>query len=243
MILEWNTEVSKNILERLLDAIDDLASADPFFEHPWVIEVSEKASSSKTSYRELIRQRLIENLVRFSGPLNDDPNFPFFSYFPGLARGLTRTGLQTHMMDLNQPPQLEGVKISISHNPLLGGFIISDEAAGFDIEDRNRIEPKLIQRIASAEEMKVAPFPAAIWGAKESAWKAIQNSSRVVVKPTVMTDIEITSWKVLQPSRIETFEIKSSTSSGNQLLTFPEGVARGCVIYLDSHLFSFFFIK
>ncbi len=240
MNLQWNTEVSKNVLEQLLDQIDDLASADSFFEHPWVVEVSEKASAGNPDHRVLIRERLLGNIIRFSGPMNDDPNFPFYPYFPTLGRGKTRTALQDQVLNLNQPPKVNGIHLSISHNSQLGGFVISDCAVGFDIEDRNRITKNLIQRVSSEDEIRQAPFASALWGAKESAWKALQQSSHTNFKPKVISEVQITNWKVIQASQIETFEIKNLTMSESSSHA-PEG--RGCVIYLGSHLFSFFFIK
>jgi phosphopantetheinyl transferase (holo-ACP synthase) len=241
MNLQWNTEVSKNILEQLLDQIDDLASADSFFEHPWVVEVSEKASSEKPDHRNLIRERLLENIIRFSGPMSDDPNFPFYPYFPTLGRGQTRAALQNRVLNLDQPPQVSGVHLSISHNNHLGGFVISDCAAGFDIEDRNRINKNIIQRVSSEDEIKKAPFSLALWGAKEAAWKALQQTTRTTFKPQLISEIEITNWNVIKASQVETFEVKNLIISEDS--SPPPAHGRGCVIYLGSHLFSFFFVK
>ncbi len=89
------------------------------------------------------------------------------------------------LSDLSRPPRLEGWAISVSHCPLLGGFMAapSDSHVGLDFELASRVSPQIARRVAafSGEEkvlqnIEAAKQPFALfWSAKEAAIKAFGN--------------------------------------------------------------------
>ena len=97
------------------------------------------------------------------------------------------------LLDLTKLPSHPLFNISISHCPKASGFALIDKNSliGLDIEDVQRPNDKLIQRISSAREIKETPFPQRLLSAKESAWKAVHQRHSI----TTISQIETLSWK------------------------------------------------
>lgn len=83
---------------------------------------------------------------------------------------------------------------SISHAPGLGGYVCTQDPGvfiGFDIELSSRVTPAIVQRICKTElEALEAPSPAALWTAKEAAYKSLRGLNQ----PEVISEISITGW-------------------------------------------------
>lgn len=102
---------------------------------------------------------------------------------------------------------------SISHAPGLGGWaaartfkqVLAGAGApprglGFDLEKSARVTEALVRRVCRVPgEFEQAPSPAALWTAKEAAYKSLRGPDQ----PTLASEIEIVSWGTL--SRFETF--------------------------------------
>ena len=82
-------------------------------------------------------------------------------------------------LNLNIRPQIENGTISISPCESLGGFIVSEQSVGLDIEEKSRLSAKLTERISSHDEISMwvssQYLKKAIWTAKESSFKAFCN--------------------------------------------------------------------
>lgn len=127
------------------------------------------------------------------------------------------------ILDLQKVPVLPQVGFSISHNKKCGGFVLNPQgqAVGLDVEIAQRVQERLIARVAAnKEEVGLAPSAASLWTAKEAAIKCLYRSGR---QPNVIAEVEIGGWQV--KSEIETcrFITNDPTLSQN----------RGCVVELE----------
>lgn len=93
---------------------------------------------------------------------------------------------------------------SVSHCPELGIFVLSKLPVGVDVEISQRVSEKTIGRMATQEELGHSPTPAALWCAKEAAFKAL----RPFDQPSVMSRISIGSWHNID-SQTDTFLFKN----------------------------------
>ena len=74
-----------------------------------------------------------------------------------------------------EPPIIPDISISISHCPLMGGFVFSFDkktSIGFDIEISDRVD-RAIEYLSTYKEIKEAPEKSLLWVAKESVFKCI----------------------------------------------------------------------
>lgn len=101
-----------------------------------------------------------------------------------IAASLALTPTESsEIFDLSMPPRLDGFAISVSHAPGLGGFVAgrSHLSIGFDLEDRQRIQPAVLERICTSAEravlsdLQAAGLGAWLWVAKEASIKAAGN--------------------------------------------------------------------
>ena len=97
-----------------------------------------------------------------------------------------------NVLDLSQMPTTEHTSISISHCRNASGFILAskDYSIGLDLEVADRVSDKLITRISVAGEVTKTPKPHYLLSAKESAWKATNQSHSI---PTI-SHIETMKW-------------------------------------------------
>lgn len=95
------------------------------------------------------------------------------------------------LADLKWTPRLTHWSVSISHGRTLGGWVARRRpgSIGFDVEVKERIEPRLISRIATPEEIALAPEPAFLWCAKESYFKCLEAD-----QPVTMSSLKISNW-------------------------------------------------
>lgn len=127
-------------------------------------DVRSEWGSQNTNHRMLIRKGLLEYLKR------DHP-----------------AEIEDSIWDLESPPVLKSLKVSISHCHGLGGFVVCSRSIGFDVEEKSRLTPKLVERISNPAEMKLAPHHELLWTAKEAVFKC---STQYVM----ITQINIDAW-------------------------------------------------
>jgi 4'-phosphopantetheinyl transferase EntD len=106
----------------------------------------------------------------------------------GMEVGLER------IEDLSEAPRLPEGSVSISHCRLLGGWAFSatSQRLGLDIEQIARVRPELALRMSNESEMEEAPHPAALWTAKEAAFKYLRGERQ----PLTAKEIRVTSWSL-----------------------------------------------
>lgn len=102
--------------------------------------------------------------------------------------------------------------ISISHCPVFGGFVFSfDKGAslGFDVEIKKRVSAKALSRISTKKELAAAPSPpAALWTAKEAAFKCAGAIDR---KLKFLNECGISNWNQ-KKSKIYCFSFETNQS-------------------------------
>ena len=133
------------------------------------LELRPEWGSEQKDYRRLLRQRLVE-LCGNSAPAAPD-----------------------QLMDLRRIPRVPGLSISVSHCPVVGGFLIVHNpflTVGFDVEVAERITPEIENRMSLPGERDRAPIPGAAWVAKEATFKALIGTKQ----PKLVSAIETHSW-------------------------------------------------
>jgi hypothetical protein len=106
--------------------------------------------------------------------------------------------------DLNSPPLLKSLFVSISHCKGMGGFALSTQALGFDVEDTTRISQQVIDRVSTEEELKACPEFELLWPAKEAVFKCSTEFYTI-------THIQILNW---EKSQNDTYFFKCLTAQG-----------------------------
>lgn len=76
-----------------------------------------------------------------------------------------------HILDLQLLPKTDQYYFSISHTKGLGGYVVSAEPVGLDIENLSRLNSKLIERISNASERNLLLDPRWLWCIKEASFK------------------------------------------------------------------------
>ncbi len=137
------------------------------------------------------------------------------------------------ILDLRQPPSTERFSISISHTPVLGGYVwtLQPHLIGFDLEVCARVTPEIARRIAQPGELEQAPTPAALWVAKEAVFKCLLNQHQ----PKILTSVEIKSWETINS---ETFLFRA------KLRDLPESLqGLGATLTIDGVQIGLFFMN
>jgi len=127
------------------------------------------------------------------------------------------------ILDLQKVPVLPQVGFSISHNKKCGGFALNPQgqAVGLDVEISQRVQDRLIARVAAnKEEVGLTPSAASLWTAKEAAIKSLYRSGR---QPSVIAEVEIGDWQKRNGLETCRFITNDPTLSQN----------RGCVMELE----------
>lgn len=109
------------------------------------------------------------------------------------------------------------VHSSVSHSPMLGGYIgLTDKhpstlQLGFDIEEIDRVTQAAADRVAHPKDHGFGLLtPAGRWSAREAAFKALQGDCQ----PQVVSQIALTEWEE-HPHDILKFKFSASgVSSG-----------------------------
>ena len=137
-------------------------------------------------------------------------------------------------LNLDRPPRLQECSVSISHSPLLGGFLLSSQShIGFDIEQQARISSAVIRRICSEEECAQAPQLNFLWSAKEAAYKSLIAP----LQPETTSEIRTSLWQELEGN---SYNIWSFSFSVQQVTQNHLSKNLGLGLLFDSfpHFFS-----
>lgn len=123
------------------------------------------------------------------------------------------------VLDLDQIPKVLQLKedpeilkyVSISHSPVLGGFVLSSKQIGFDLEQKQRLSPSVLKRISDEDERQMLPaeMQSSMWTIKESVYKCPENIS------SNMVAVKIKSAEVLENKYLKTvsqFNLKNYIS-------------------------------
>ncbi len=90
-----------------------------------------------------------------------------------------------NILNLNNLPLSQKLFFSISHTIDIGGYAASSTPIGFDIENINRINSKITQRVSTDKERISTSSNETLWTSKEATVKLLHSK-------VLMTDIEIT---------------------------------------------------
>ncbi len=106
-------------------------------------------------------------------------------------QSITPAASLNELDDLKKPPRPKDWSVSIAHCLTLGGWAAVPRPwrVGLDIEQLKRVSNAIVDRVSGNEERKLAPTVAALWGAKESAFKALEHE-----QPKVIAQITIDQW-------------------------------------------------
>ncbi len=109
-------------------------------------------------------------------------------------------------LDLEKIPESDKFFVSISHCKSLGGYALHlKKDIGFDVEEVNRIQPEVIERISTDKDREIFKGENSkfLWVIKEAAFKMTSGRS------DVMTEVEIeTLDKVGERSYLGTLSVK-----------------------------------
>ncbi|MEM7646002.1 MAG: hypothetical protein AAF203_03745, partial [Pseudomonadota bacterium] len=132
--------------------------------------------STQANHRKELRQQLQTIIQRREPSIN----------FDGLS-------------DLSKRPVLPGYSMSLSHCPLGSGFCLFPDdqvQVGFDLEQKSRLNPKLIERVSTQIERNQSINPLFLFTAKEAAWKAVNKPLSLLT----ISDVHTTSWRLIEPN-------------------------------------------
>ncbi len=123
----------------------------------------------------------------------------------------------------------EGGHFSISHSKKAGGFAISTDPIGLDIETANReVSDAVYLRISDEEERDLNISPIEMWVAKEASFKALNSAFYSESRPTpdfslkTISQIKITKKTTLKSGLPYRFSFKLRNFNG--LSSFGEGI-------------------
>ncbi|HWU44371.1 MAG TPA: 4'-phosphopantetheinyl transferase superfamily protein [Bdellovibrio sp.] len=118
---------------------------------------------------------------------------------------------------------------SISHTEGLGIFALASLPLGVDVEVAQRVKESTVGRISSSKELNETPSAAALWCAKEAAFKAL----KMFRQPSVISGISIGGWQKID-SQFETFQLLNASEYEAPLKS------HGVVVIYDEYVLSFF---
>lgn len=183
-------------------------------ELPWLAgEMQNNWGSEHADSRALIRSHLVQY---WQSPLGHRiTDFQNFSNNPGSSSVIE----ELDEMRSNKIPNLPWASQTISHCKTAGGWMATSPrfGIGMDLEEHDRLNMKLISRIASEDESSQAPNPLYLWAAKEAAFKSQSRRNQ----PQIFSQIKIESWNKLD-SYLFKFEFKreseEASASGRGLI-------------------------
>lgn len=90
-----------------------------------------------------------------------------------LRKALYRKTKIKNVLNLNHFPNIDPKYVSLSHCPVMGGFVISQQPVGLDLEQYQRLSSSVLKRISKDEEQKLFTENQmkALWTVKESVYK------------------------------------------------------------------------
>ena len=134
--------------------------------------LNKKASLSD---KKKLREKLIHHIKSQTGYKDNDLNWD-------------------ELLKLKTKPFVPGLGLSISYcNYLAVCAIVFDQkvSIGFDIEHKERVTNRLVERISSQKEISQCPHPALLWTAKEAGVKSLSSHSQ----PVLFKNCRLSNWK------------------------------------------------
>ena len=123
-------------------------------------------------------------------------------------------------------PDCSFAAISVSHCPVLGGFVFSFNqkiTLGLDMEQSHRVNEQLMGRLSKTEELQKAPDPSFLWAAKEAAFKCLTLEQNRLIK-----HISITEWeKTASDSYHFHFQVEGQNTKGRGSAFLVDELALG----------------
>ena len=100
---------------------------------------------------------------------------------------------EAQLLNIGGKPKGSIVALSISHTRSIGVFLFTFDKSlsiGFDIENKNRVTKKVIERVSSKEELSQAPEVSLLWTAKEAGFKSLSAKTGALF----LSDCLISQW-------------------------------------------------
>jgi hypothetical protein len=167
-----------------MTALDRIISLSRYFfakEDLFYADIREDWGSQNPDHRLLIRKGILEYLkLSYPDQLSDS------------------------LWDLETPPVLKNLFVSISHSDGMGGFILSNKSIGLDIEKTIRLTEALVSRVSTPEEIQSCPDPKLLWTCKEAVFKCSPQFYTI-------SHVHIDQWTV---SEAQTPAFSSLTAKG-----------------------------
>lgn len=129
-------------------------------------------SSQNKNHRLLIRQHLVKTQAHCINSAEEKEN----------------------ILNLDLLPQLKSVYISISHNSEFGGYVVSPQPIGFDLELLTRIKKNIVERVCTNEDILKCPRYEYLWGAKEACFKLISQNPDIFAPISALSEINDLVW-------------------------------------------------
>lgn len=127
-------------------------------------------------------------------------------------------------------PNCSFATISVSHCPVLGGFVFSFNqkiTLGLDMEQSHRVNEQLMGRLSKTEELQKAPDPSLLWAAKEAAFKCLTPEQNRLIK-----HISITKWKKITLDNYHFyFQVKGQKTKGCGAAFLVDELALGFALF------------
>lgn len=141
-------------------------------DHKIEFGATEGSSLENETLRSTARKKIVEALKNLNEPLTLDD--------------------EARLLDLKQVPELAHASISISHTASTACWVISPQTLklGLDLENPERVSIPILKRVCSQQEINKAPSHAALWCAKEAAFKALNRTEGT----SVLSQIEASQW-------------------------------------------------
>ncbi|MCY4513325.1 MAG: hypothetical protein OXB86_06525, partial [Bdellovibrionales bacterium] len=152
--------------------------------------------------------------------------------YSSLKKTLPEDFFGKHCENLLTPgarPDCSFAAISVSHCPVLGGFIFSFNqkiSLGLDMEQSHRVNEQLIGRLSKTEELQKAPDPSLLWAAKEAAFKCMTPEQNLLLK-----HILIFKWIKIKPDHYHFyFQVEGQDIKGRGAAFLVDTLALGFAI-------------
>ena len=130
-------------------------------------------------------------------------------------------------------PNCSFAAISVSHCPVLGGFVFSfnrEISLGLDMEQSHRVNEQLIGRLSKAEELRQAPDHSLLWAAKEAAFKCMIPDMTPGQNP-LLKHVFISEWTQTVPNSYHfCFQIKNQSTKGRGVAFLIKDLALSCAL-------------
>ena len=131
-------------------------------------------------------------------------------------RKYEKTFDEDSFLKVGEKPKCPFISFSISHCDHLGAFLFAfnkNLSIGFDIEQRQRVTKKIVNRISLKKELQQSPSPSLLWTAKEAGLKCLSNKKN----PMLLNECFISNWRKEPEKEIYFFKCHSTKTNKKAL--------------------------